>query len=233
MASAELAAHRAARDAEVGGEDGWLAIVAQHLLDEGAQELEGLGRVTLAGTRVDVAGVTLADERVVGIEGGRTVQRVVRGGRVALRVRVPGARRVFSGIPTWAEDPAYRVEATWTTLATPKELALAYTIGTTGTRVARGTLAFTVGGVACQVLALDEDDGLLFIPFRDATSGRESYGAGRYLWAEPPDERGKTVLDFNRAESPACAFTPHAACPMPPAENRLAAAIRAGEKVLP
>ena len=231
----DLAAHRETRDAEVGGEDGWLALIAQHLLEDGVQELEGVGRVELAGTRVTIDGeaVTLDDERVVGITGGRTVQRVVRGGRVALRVRAPGARRGFSGIPVWAEDSRYRVPATWTLLDVPREIQLAYTIGTTTPRIARGALKFTLNNVPCTLLALDEEDGLLFVPFRDATSGRESYGAGRYLWAEPPDEHGITVLDFNRAASPACAFTPHAACPIPPPENKLLVAILAGEKVMP
>ena len=68
----------------------------------------------------------------------------------------------------------------------------------------------------------------LFIIFKDRTSGRETYGAGRFLSAVLEGER--VGLDFNKAYNPPCAFTPFATCPLPPARNRLDAAIRAGEK---
>jgi uncharacterized protein (DUF1684 family) len=72
----------------------------------------------------------------------------------------------------------------------------------------------------------------LFIPFRDSTSGRETYGAGRFLdLDEPPDEH--FVLDFNRAYNPLCNYSPAFNCPIPPRENRLEAAIRAGELTYP
>ena len=71
-----------------------------------------------------------------------------------------------------------------------------------------------------------EEDFSLF--FTDATTGKESYKVGRYLDAEPlPD--GRYVLDFNRAYSPACAYSDHYNCPIPPRENRLDVAVRAGE----
>jgi uncharacterized protein len=68
----------------------------------------------------------------------------------------------------------------------------------------------------------------LFIPFKDATTGSESYGAGRYLDLEP-EEDGTYVLDFNLAYNPWCAYEAHYSCPLPPAENRLPFAIDAGE----
>ena len=69
----------------------------------------------------------------------------------------------------------------------------------------------------------------LFFVFRDLTAGKETYGAGRFLDTPPPQD-GKVVLDFNKAYNPPCAFTPYATCPLPPAENRLAVRIEAGEK---
>jgi uncharacterized protein len=77
---------------------------------------------------------------------------------------------------------------------------------------------------------MDEGPGApLFFVLADATSGRETYGGGRHLYAERP--QGDTiVLDFNRAENPPCAFTPYATCPVPPKENRLPFAVTAGEK---
>ena len=69
-----------------------------------------------------------------------------------------------------------------------------------------------------------------FIIFKDATSGKETYGAARYLYAKPPDANGKTIVDFNKAYNPPCAFTPYATCPLPPPQNRLPIRIEAGEK---
>lgn len=236
---AALAAHRAARAAAIGGPAGWRAIVAQHLLEDGTTEVDGVGVVALEGTAVRVGvgagAIVLADEGVVPLVDGRTertVQRVVRGGRVALRVREPGPAAITE-LLAWAPDPAWRLEATWEPLAEPRVVEIAYTIGTTGERRARGRLTFDAAGARHAVLAFDEERGRLFVPFRDATAGRTSYGAGRYLWCDAPGADGRTVLDFNRAESPACAFTPHAACPIPPRDNWLAFAIEAGERSAP
>jgi uncharacterized protein (DUF1684 family) len=69
----------------------------------------------------------------------------------------------------------------------------------------------------------------LLFAFRDTTAGSETYGAGRFLFTGQP-EGGGIVLDFNMAENPACAYNPYTVCPLPPPENRLPVAIRAGEK---
>ena len=77
---------------------------------------------------------------------------------------------------------------------------------------------------------LEEPDAEeLFFIFRDQTSGKETYGAGRFLYADLP-KGGKVVLDFNKAYNPPCAFTPYATCPLPPPQNRLPVRIEAGEK---
>jgi len=75
----------------------------------------------------------------------------------------------------------------------------------------------------------DEETGELFIIFKDATSGKTTYGAGRFLSTEPPKD-GKVVLNFNRAYTPPCGFTPYATCPLPPADNWLTLTIEAGER---
>ena len=69
----------------------------------------------------------------------------------------------------------------------------------------------------------------LFYIFRDETSGKETYPAGRFFYSDMP-KGGKVILDFNKAYNPPCAFTPYATCPLPPPENRLAVRIEAGEK---
>jgi uncharacterized protein len=71
----------------------------------------------------------------------------------------------------------------------------------------------------------------LFVPFLDATSGTETYGAGRYLDLEPEDDDSWT-LDFNLAYQPSCVYDPRYSCPLTPAENRLAVRVQAGERLL-
>jgi uncharacterized protein (DUF1684 family) len=95
-----------------------------------------------------------------------------------------------------------------------------------------GSLDFTVPGGRASLAAYAFEPGPvteLFIPFRDATSGGETYGAGRYLDLEPEDD-GSYALDFNLAYNPWCAYAPQYSCPLPPRENWLPFAIAAGEK---
>jgi uncharacterized protein (DUF1684 family) len=73
------------------------------------------------------------------------------------------------------------------------------------------------------------DDKELFVMFADATTARETYGAGRYVYIPMPKD-GRTRIDFNKAYNPPCAFTDFATCPLPPLQNRLGLRITAGEK---
>lgn len=95
-----------------------------------------------------------------------------------------------------------------------------------------GTFVFDVAGEAQRLTALqlaNSSGDALFVPFKDATNGTETYGAGRYLDLEPmPD--GTYDLDFNLAYSPFCAYSPSYSCPLPPPENRLTSRITAGEQ---
>lgn len=91
---------------------------------------------------------------------------------------------------------------------------------------------FEVEGEMVELTLLAADHGhdhSLFLPFRDATSGNETYGAGRYLDVDAPTER-KVRIDFNLAYSPSCAYDDRYSCPLPPIENWLRVPIRAGEK---
>jgi uncharacterized protein (DUF1684 family) len=94
-----------------------------------------------------------------------------------------------------------------------------------------GYVSFTVGGQEIHLEALLESPNAkeLFFMFRDATSGKTTYGAGRYLYTELPKD-GRVIVDFNRAMNPPCAFTDFATCPLPPAANRLSIAVTAGEQ---
>ena len=97
-----------------------------------------------------------------------------------------------------------------------------------------GTFTFEAEGEPRRLTAYElegaHSDGRLFLPFLDATSGTETYGAGRYLDLEP-DEDGTYAIDFNLAYHPSCVYASHFSCPLTPPENRLPIRIEAGERL--
>jgi hypothetical protein len=97
-----------------------------------------------------------------------------------------------------------------------------------------GTFTFELEGEPRRLTAYELEgahhDGSLFLPFLDATSGTETYGAGRYLDLEPDDD-GTYAIDFNLAYHPSCVYAPQFSCPLTPAENRLPVRIEAGERL--
>jgi len=109
-------------------------------------------------------------------------------------------------------------------------LATGTVIGTIENYPAPGKAVFEREGQRFEVYPVIEvpGDTQLFLIFADATSGKETYGAARFLYADMPRD-GKIVLDFNKAYNPPCAFTPYATCPLAPPENRLALRVTAGE----
>jgi len=136
----------------------------------------------------------------------------------------------FTGTRWFAIDPAYRVIADFAPSAQPKTVLVPYTDGGEKTFTVSGDLTFQLAGQTLHLLALQSTNSKgLFILFQDQTSGRETYGGGRFLEVDAPKE-GKTILDFNKAGNPYCAYDPYAICPMPLKENRIAIPIRAGEK---
>lgn len=92
-----------------------------------------------------------------------------------------------------------------------------------------GKVSFSVGGERAELTLFDTGHSGYFVPFRDATSGKETYGAGRYLDLEPNDD-GTVTIDFNDAYNPLCAYNEAYSCPLPPVENWLKVPIEAGEK---
>jgi uncharacterized protein len=154
----------------------------------------------------------------------------------------PEERSSFAGLHYFPHDPAYRLEARFEP-GEGSEL-LIDTGGDDGAvRYRRaGHLAFRLHGEGCRltVLSLVQYAGGLFVPFRDATSGRETYGGGRYLFDTAKDTDGLVLeitpgsrdvtIDFNYAYNPSCAYDHRWACPLAPQENWLPVPIRAGEK---
>jgi uncharacterized protein (DUF1684 family) len=170
---------------------------------------------------------------VVGFDQGKASFIVIeRGGKMALRVRDANAatRIKFTGIDYYPVDLAYRYTATFSPHEAGRTIDIVNILGQIEPMMNPGTVTFQVGEKSYTMEAIDEGDHRLFFTFADRTSGKESYAAARFFYADYPGADGKTVLDFNKAYNPPCAFTAFSTCPMPPPENRLDFEIRAGEK---
>ncbi|MGB5047410.1 MAG: DUF1684 domain-containing protein [Caldilineaceae bacterium] len=155
-----------------------------------------------------------------------------RDGRWAVRLRdhAHPALVAFPGVDNFPVDPAWRVSARLEPHPAPMTVSVPTILGTVNPTPSPGILRFTLMDQAQSLIALGQTGKPLFLIFADATSGKETYGSGRFLSVDAPDADGHTVIDFNRAYNPPCAFTPFATCPLPPAGNRLVIAITAGEK---
>lgn len=157
-----------------------------------------------------------------------------RAGTLGVRVKdtASPARAQFKGISYFPLDPAYRVTGTFAPYPAPREVKVATHQGPSQTMLAPGVVRFSLGGrsFALEPFVSSPGDRTFFFVFRDATSGRQTYGAGRFLDAAAPTPgAGEVVLDFNKATNPPCAFTPFATCPLPPPGNELPVPVAAGE----
>ena len=152
----------------------------------------------------------------------------------------PAVRGRFSGLSYFPPDPKYRIRVRLTKLPNPEPVTLATSKGIPRPMVRYGSFDIEIDGVRQRLFAYKSapqpghhhEDASLFVPFRDATSGKESYGAARYLDIEESPS-GDHVLDFNLAYNPYCAYSDDYVCPFPPRENWLTVPIRAGEKTFP
>ncbi len=156
---------------------------------------------------------------------------IKRGDRLGVRVKdsQSPALAAFHGLASFPADPGWRVTARFEAHSQPKSIAIANVLGQVDDEPSPGVVVFERGGKTYRLDALANDDGGLFLIFADQTNGRDTYGAGRFLDTDPPRD-GKVVVDFNKSYNPPCAFTAFATCPLPPRQNRLAAAVTAGEK---
>lgn len=204
------------------------------------------GRVRLAarpGTQITADGkvVTTLDLKDDNDESGPTILKlgsllinvVKRGERIGVRVKDTEnrTRREFKGLEYFPIDPKWRLEARFEPYQPPKTIPITNVLSMTDDEISPGALAFEVDGKTYRLDPILEKGATeLFVMIADETTGRETYGAGRYIYVSPPDASGKVVLDFNKAYSPPCAFTNHATCPLPPRQNHLPFRIEAGEK---
>lgn len=210
-----------------------------------------LGTITLADggrTTIDLApgtGATVNGEKVTHAElfddaPGHTPSEVrfgsahffviARDGRKALRVKDEQAhtRMHFEGLDYFPIDASWRVEADWIPFDPPMELEMGTVLGTIDKEKVPGKAVFVRDGRTFELFPIQETPDALFFVFGDLTSGRETYGAARFLDTGLPQD-GKLVIDFNEARNPPCAFTPYATCPLAPPENRLDIRVEAGE----
>jgi uncharacterized protein (DUF1684 family) len=158
---------------------------------------------------------------------------IQREGRYAVRLKDRRSPNIvaFRGIDYYPIDPAWRIQAIFEPYDPPRKIPIATIVETTIEQTSPGALVFEIAGERYRLDPLAEpDDEIFFVMFADRTSGNETYGAGRYLSVERPGPDGTTVVDFNKAYNPPCAFTEFATCPLPPPQNRLLVAVTAGEK---
>lgn len=156
---------------------------------------------------------------------------VSRGEEQALRVRdnTSSVYDVFDGIERYPTSTDWRVTARW--VPHDKTVMVPNVLGTSSESDSPAYLEFWIDGER-HTLDVTGDPGSdrYMMVFADATSGSGTYGGGRYLWFDAPDEEGRVVLDFNLAYNPPCVWTGYATCPLPSRDNRLEVAIEAGEK---
>jgi uncharacterized protein (DUF1684 family) len=200
-----------------------------------------LGAQVLAGGKPLAAPMDLRADTAEGgpdvlVMGPVSLQVIERGGRYGVRMKDNQSekRRAFAGLQWFPVREPYRVTARFVPHPAPTTIDVANVLGQVDALPSPGYAVFTVGGKEVRLHPVLEEPGAtqLFFIFRDGTSGKETYPAGRFLYTEMPKD-GTVTLDFNKAYSPPCAFTPFATCPIPPRQNWLGVRIEAGEKRTP
>jgi uncharacterized protein (DUF1684 family) len=246
----EIAKWRRDREAALQADGGWLTVAGLFWLHEGANSFgkdagvdivlpDGPAHAGAFHLRNGQVSVTMdgatrelhPDSADVARVGRLSLFAIQRGGKFGIRLKDPEseARREFRGIASFPANQAYRVTAKW--VAAPRKIPILNVLGQTEDSECPGYAVFRLNGQELKLYPILEEPGAkeLFFIFRDRTSAKETYGAGRFLYSALP-HNGQVVLDFNKAHNPPCAFTPYATCPLPPPENRLPVRIEAGEK---
>ena len=159
-----------------------------------------------------------------------TFMVIQRGPRTGVRLRDPesAARKQFSGLHWFPIEERFVIHARWHAYNPPHKISITNILGMTEEDTTPGYAEFDLGGKTWRLEPTVEDN-TLFFTFRDETTGKETYPAGRFLYADMP-RNGEVVLDFNKAYNPPCAFTSFATCPLPPRQNTIGVAVNAGEK---
>ncbi len=246
----EIAEWRRQREASLKQDGGWLTVTGLFWLREGTNRFGASASndiVLPAGPaqagvfelrKGAVTAVSLGGSRAIRPDtddffavGRLRLYVIQRGDRYGIRLKDPESpfRRDFHGLEYFPAREEYRVTARF--VPEPRKIPIANIIGQSELDDSPGYVVFRLHGREFRLRPVLEEPGAkeLFFIFRDQTAGKETYGAGRFLYTGLP-QNGSVVLDFNQAYNPPCAFTPYATCPLPPRENRLPVRIEAGEK---
>jgi len=151
----------------------------------------------------------------------------------ALRIKDTQAPALleFTSVKTYDFQPDWKYSARFIPAKEGETVEIANVLGHLSPSPVYGIAEFERDGVSYRLLALgDETSESLWFLFADRTSGRETYGAGRFLYSDGMPENGRLLVDFNKAYNPPCAFNEYSTCPLPPQQNRLDLAVTAGEK---
>ncbi len=153
-----------------------------------------------------------------------------RGERFLVRVKDLNspAVREFKGLQTYPLSTAYIVRADFAP-GNERTMSVPNVLGDREVVPVAGEVRFRLQGRELRLDAMEGEEGGLFIVFSDLTKKKDTYPGGRFMDTAAP-KNGKVTLDFNKAYSPPCAWTPYATCPLPPKQNQLQVEIRAGEK---
>jgi uncharacterized protein (DUF1684 family) len=197
--------------------------------------------VPAAGAEVTIDDMPAGETRLVAdSEGPPTVIRsgnlsmyVILRGSYALRIKDTRAPTLlaFSAVDSYPIDASWRFDARFTPAEPGQTMAIANVLGQSENMPVIGFVEFERGGHTYRLVGLAEQGvNALWFLFADRTSGRETYGAGRFLYSDGMPQNGRVVVDFNKAYNPPCAFNDYSTCPLPPQQNRLDVAVTAGEK---
>ena len=225
----EITRWREKREMALKADDGWLCVSGLQWLENGENIVETLS-FQLASDGVTHDGALLRPDVDKITVGDKTMFVIVRGPKTGLRSldKQSPYRKQFTGLKWYPVKEEYRIEGRFLPYAEPREVRMATVIGVDEDYSSPGLVEFELHGQTCRLEPVLVSSGRLFFVMRDETAGNTTYGASRFLYADPPLE-GKVILDFNKAYSPPCAFTPFATCPLPLPENRLPVAVEAGE----
>jgi uncharacterized protein (DUF1684 family) len=155
---------------------------------------------------------------------------IKRGEKYGIRLRDLESDLVksFNGIERFPVNSDWKLEAEFDSYNPPKVISVPNILGTIDEEKSPGALVFEKDGSKYKLDVLDGNDSY-FVIFADITSGKETYGGGRFIYVPKPDSTGKIFIDFNKAYNPPCVFTKYATCPLPPKQNHLKIRILAGE----
>lgn len=161
--------------------------------------------------------------------GTTTLHLIRRSGRLAIRLKDSANPMItsFPGERWYPPNPDFRIAGRFTPYTEEKKVLIENIKGETHEEKLAGYVECQLRGATVRLDAIADTPETLFIIFRDRTSGRDTYGAGRFLSVMRPAD-GNVLLDFNRAYNPPCAYNPFTLCPIPPKQNHLDLAVTAG-----